>query len=117
MKRKLIILITCIFFIFFQFGIDVRAISSVRFANNDYNTEQLTIIGNKFLIISKNNFAEKLIQKRIDNSFNEIMFTGAFPCELNIEVYTNWITWKIKHRSFLVICYIEDSEHFCFDIQ
>lgn len=118
MKHKIILLIICIISIlFFQFGIDVRAVNSVKITNSDYNKEQLTVIGNKILIISKKDFAEKLIQRRIENTFKEIMFTGTFPCELKIDVYTNLLTWKVRHKSFVVTCYIEDSEHFEYDIQ
>lgn len=118
MKRKVIILISGIILVlFFQFGMDVRAINSMRVSSNDGNTEHITILANKIFIIDKESFAEYLIQRRIDNSYREIIFIDDFPKELEIDVYTNWFTWKISHKNYLIVSNFKDSKEFTFDIQ
>lgn len=118
MKRKMILLIGCIILIlFFQFGMDVRAINSMRVTSNDGNTEHITIIANKIFIFDKDSFAENLIQKRIDNSYKEIRFIDTFPKELEIDVYTNWFTWKIKHKNFLIVSSFDGCKHYSFSIK
>lgn len=118
MKKKMILLIGCIILIlFFQFGMDVKAINSMRVSCDSGNTEHVTIIANKIFIFDGKSFAEHLIEKRIDNSYKEIRFVDAFPKELEIDVYTNWFTWKIKHKDFTIYSHFEDSKQYTFNIK
>lgn len=118
MKRKMIILIGCIILIlFFQFGMDVRAINSMRVSSDSGNTEHITIIANKIFIFDRDSFADYLIQRRIDNSYREIKFIDAFPKKLEIDVYTNLFTWKIKHKNFTIYSRFEDSKQYTFNIK
>lgn len=118
MKRKMIILIGCIILIlFFQYGMDVRLVNSMRVSSNDGNAEHITIIANKIFIIDKKNFVEYLIQRRIDNSYKEIKYIDEFPTELEIDVYTNFFMWKIKQKKFTILSHFEDSKQYTFDIK
>lgn len=96
---------------------DVKAINSMRVSSNDGNTEHITIVANKIFIFDGKSFAEHLIEKRIDNSYKEIRFVDAFPKELEIDVYTNWFTWKTKHKNFSIFCHFKDSKHFIYEIK
>lgn len=117
MKKKMILLIGCIILILFcQFGMDVKAINSMRVSSDSGNTEHITIIANKIFIFDKKSFAEYLIERRVDNSYKEIRFVDAFPKELEIDVYTNRFTWKMNQKKFSIISYFEDSDHYIFDI-
>lgn len=118
MKKKMILLIGCIILIFFfQFVMDVKAVNSMRVSSDSGNTEHITIIANKIFIFDKNSFAEYLIERRVDNSYKEIRFVDAFPKELEIDIYTNWFTWKTKHKNFSIFCHFKDSKHFIYEIK
>lgn len=118
MKRKSTILIILIIFILYsQFCMDTRVVKSIRFSGENDCSEYITALANKLIIFDKESYAMELIQRRIDNSFKEVLFTKSYPDEIEFYVYTNAFTSLIKYQFFKVECYYIDCEKYVFNIK
>lgn len=89
---------------YLQWGRDVKVCDSCIRKNEDYCSEDITIIANKIWIINKEKFANDMVQKSIDNSFKEVKFSYDLrqPNELCITVYTNNRRYWLGESDFIV---------------
>ena len=90
--RAILIGIIVIAFVYLQWGRDVKACDSCIRKNEDYCSEDITIIANKIWIINKEKFAHDMVQKSIDNSFKELCVT----------VYTNNLRYWWGESDFII---------------
>lgn len=100
MKKKiavLVIMIVAFSSIYLQWGRHVEVCNSWNKTGNDYCEENMVIIANKIWICNRKKFGQEMIQKCIDNSFDNIRFSYDLkrPNKLSIKVYTNKVEyWK-----------------------
>ena len=104
-------------FVFFQFGQDVKVNSTTRFSYGNESEEYLVVTANKLFIINKKQFAQEMLQRRIEDSFKEVMFMGNYSDKIEMEVYLNEWTWEANKRAFLIVYERDDSGEYKFDIQ
>ncbi len=117
-KRKVIMIEVIGLFVigilgYLQYGGDVSVYSSRRHTFGNGSTLDLTIIANRLYIRDKEEFAEQMLQRCVDNSFHEIRLSydmNGYPNELSISVYMNPVMWKLKKRVFR-IKYMQDLEY------
>lgn len=98
---------------YLQNGRDVSVCGSHWDTFGNGSTMDITIIANRLYIRDKEEFAEQMLQRCVDNSFREVMFSydmNGYPNELNISVYMNPTMWKLKKRVFQ-IRYEQDLEY------
>lgn len=114
--KKIAALLFCItLFCFLQFGQDVRVNSSIRKSGRDGTEEYLSITANRIFITDKEKFAQEMIERRIENSYKEIYFTEQYPKAIEVDVYLNWLTWKMKRKSFSVVYEYDGDEGYSFN--
>lgn len=72
--------------------------------NENYCSEDITIIANKIWIIDKEKFAHDMVQKSIENSFKEVKFSYDLqqPNELGITVYINKMSYWLRKPDFTI---------------
>lgn len=85
----------------------------------EYYAESITIVANTLYIGNREEFAKRMIQKCIDNSFKEIKFLYGtkYPNELTIIVYLNKISWKQGNESFRIYFVQNDRYGYRYNIR
>lgn len=82
---------------------DVEIVNNhISSAENGYE-EYISVVANKIWIFDKEQMAEDLVERCIENNFHEIMFSydlRGYPNGLHITVYTNEITYKLGNVAF-----------------
>lgn len=116
-KRKVIMIVVGFLAIgilgYLQYGRDVSVYGSRGHTFGNGSTMEITIIANRLFIHDKEEFAEQMLQRCVDNSFHEVRFSydmNGYPNELSISVYMNPTMWKMKKRAFQ-IQYEQDLEY------
>lgn len=104
-------------FLFLQFGQDVKVNSTTRYSHEGGSEEHLVVTANKLYIINKKKFAKEMLQRRMEDSFKDVMFMGNYSDKIEIEVYLNDWTWRTGKRVFRVVYEREDSGKYKLDIQ
>lgn len=117
MKRVIVLIALAAMVCFMQFGWDVKVNSSMRSSGENNTKEYLNITANRICIIDKEEFARKIIERRVENSYREIYFIERYPDEIEVDVYLNWITWKMKRKAFSIIYEYDGSEGYSFKIE
>lgn len=112
--KKFIIIILCmiIYIAYLQWGRDMEICNTVSESFENGYCEDITIIANKLFIKDKEQFAESVIQKCIDNTWKEIRFSydlAGYPQELSINVYMNNYAYKYSKRLGFRITYSQKN--------
>lgn len=103
-----------IFFIYLQYGQNMEICNSTSETFKNGYCEDITVIANKLYIKDKQKFAKLVIQKCIDNSWDEIRFSydlNGYPNELSIDVYTNMYKFTYRKKVSFKIVYSQDAEY------
>lgn len=91
--------------IYLQYGRNVSVVNSNLSLSGGFYEQRLTIVANKIFITDKEQFAEEIIERTIDNSFPDMMFSydiTGYPNRIEISVYTNELSRKLFEKNFLV---------------
>ena len=116
--KKIIVIVVCAAMVcFMQFVQDVKVNSSMRSSGENETKEYLNITANRICIIDKEKFAQEIIERRMENSYREIYFIERYPDEIEVDVYLNRITWKMKRKAFSIIYEYDGSEGYSFEIE
>ncbi len=116
--KKIIALFICIMLIcFLQFEQDVRVNSSMRKSGEDGTEEYLSITANQIFIFDKEKFAQEIIERRIENTYEDIYFTEQYPEKIEVDIYTNWLTWKMRRKAFSMEYEYDGKESYSFKIE
>lgn len=89
----------------------------MRTSGEDGSEEHLAVTVNKIYILDKEETAEKIIEKRIENSYQEIYFIEEYPDVIEVDVYSNWFTRKIRHKTFSIVYEYDGAEGYSYEIQ
>ena len=117
MKKRFIIVFVSVSIItilaYLQFGRDGTAKNSISNVSGNYYEQNLTVIANKLFIYDKENFSEQILERCLDNSFHDILFSydiTGYPDRICISVYTNPLTYSFGIES-IKIQYESTSNH------
>lgn len=118
MKRIIItiilgFLISIIFLIYLQWGRDIEICNTRPETSSNAYFENVTLIANKLYIHDKYEFAESVIQKCVDNSRKEVIFSYdivGYPNKLCIDVYMNNYAFDHRQNASFRITYSQDSK-------
>lgn len=91
--------------IYLQYGRNVSVVNSNLSLSGGFYEQRLTIVANKIFITDKEQFAEEIIERTIDNSFPDMMFSydiTGYPNRIEISVYTNELSRKLFEKNFMV---------------
>ena len=109
MKKRFIIVFVSVSIItilaYLQFGRDVTAKNSISNVSKNHYEQHLTIIANRLLIYDKEKFAEQLLERCLDNSFHDILFSydiTGYPDKIYISVYTNSLAYNLGIETFKI---------------
>lgn len=117
MKKVIILIVFLVTICFMQFGRDVKVNSSMRSSGENDTKEYLNITANRICIIDREEFAWEIIERRVENSYREIYFIERYPDEIEVDVYLNRITWKMKRKAFSIIYEYDGSGGYSFEIE
>lgn len=111
-KKKciILILIVLVVVVYLQYGRDVTIHSNVSNSFDKGTIEYVTIIANRIYILNEEEFAEKVIQRCVDNAYKEIQFSydvNGYPVGVHITVYLNEIAFDLS-RPALEINYTQE---------
>lgn len=109
-KGKIVMMVTMSILVisilgYLQYGRDVSVGGSHWNIFGNGSSMDVTIVANRLYICDKEKFAEQILQRCVDNSFQEVLFSydvKGYPSELNISVYMNPTMWKLKERAFQI---------------
>ncbi len=107
-KRFVVVAVFLVLFailIYLQYGRDVSVVNSNLSLSGEFCEQRLTIVANKIFITDKMQFAEEMIERTIDNSFRDMMFSydiAGYPNRIEISVYTNELSRKLFEKNFIV---------------
>lgn len=89
----------------------------MRTSGEDGSEEYLNITANKIFIFNKDEIAQEIIEKRIENSYREIYFIEEYPNVIEADVYSNWLMRKLGHRDFSVVYEYDGADGYTYKIQ
>ncbi len=101
------------FLIYLQYGREIEAHNSIINNFESGYIEDISIVSNRIFIPDKEKFAYQAIQRIIDNSLKDIMFSydiQGYPNELHITVYMNNSSYN-SGKSKFEISYLQDSDY------
>lgn len=107
-KRFVVVAVFLVLFatlIYLQYGRDVSVVNSNLSLSGEFYEQRLTIVANKLFITDKEQFAKEMIERTIDNSFRDMMFSydiPGYPNRIEISVYTNELSRKLFEKNFTV---------------
>ena len=107
-KRFVVVAVFLVLFatlIYLQYGRDVSVVNSNLSLSGEFYEQRLTIVANKLFITDKEQFAKEMIERTIDNSFRDMMFSydiPGYPNRKEISVYTNELSRKLFKKNFTV---------------
>lgn len=108
MKREIIIRLTIVSLIiqfwYLQYGRDVRVCSSIITSSESGYSQSICIVANKLYISDLNKFADEMVRRCSENSFEEMRFSydiNGYPKEIILSIYVNEMTWKLSGRVFV----------------
>lgn len=107
--RRSVILIGLVLIVliitYLQWGREVKVCDSSIEKSENYYSENLTIITNKIWVIDKEEFANDMVQKSIDNSFKNVRFSYDLgqPNELCIVVFVNNMRYRRGEPNFTIL--------------
>lgn len=107
-KRFVVVAVFLVLFatlIYLQYGRDVSVVNSNLSLSGEFYEQRLTIVANKLFITDKEQFAKEMIERTIDNSFRDMMFSydiPEYPNRIEISVYTNELSRKLFEKNFTV---------------
>lgn len=107
-KRFVVVAVFLVLFatlIYLQYGRDVSVVNSNLSLSGEFYEQRLTIVANKLFITDKEQFAKEMIERTIDNSFRDMMFSydiPGYPNRIEISVYTNELSRKLFKKNFTV---------------
>lgn len=109
MKKRFIIVFVSVSIItilaYLQFGRDVTAKNSISNVSANYYEQNLTVIANRLFIYDKEKFAKQILERCLDNSFHNIMFSydiTGYPDRIYVSVYTNSLTYNLGIETFKI---------------
>lgn len=107
-KRFVVVAVFLVLFatlIYLQYGRDVSVVNSNLSLSGEFYEQRLTIVANKLFITDKEQFAKEMIERTIDNSFRDMMFSydiPGYPNRIEISVYRNELSRKLFEKNFTV---------------
>lgn len=99
--------------IYLQWGRDMEICNTRPETSQNAYFEDVTIIANKLYIHDRYEFAESVIQKCIDNTWQEVKFSydiAGYPNKLYIVVYMNDYAFEHRQNASFRITYSQDSK-------
>lgn len=117
MKKAVVLLVCVVMICFLQCGRDIKVNSSMRTSGEDGSEEYLNITANKIFIFNKDEIVQEIIEKRIENSFQEIYFIEEYPNAIEADVYSNWLMRKLGHRDFSVVYEYDGADGYSYKFQ
>lgn len=107
MKKRVIAIsvfaVLMIYVCYLQFGKDMDVVNSFSMGSSNYRDEDIKVILNKLIVTeSKDEIANDIIQRVLDNSFHTIRFSfdGGYPNKLDVSVYKSEKDRKEGHMLF-----------------
>lgn len=109
MKKRFIIVFVSVSIItilaYWQFGREATVKSSISNVSENCYEQNLTVIANKLFVYDKEKFTEQLLERCLDNSFHDILFSydiTGYPDKICISVYTNSLSYSLGIESFKI---------------
>ena len=102
MIKKIVISICLIsLLLFLQYGRSEHVVSS--YVESKENQE-LVIIANKIIIIDRTQYAQKLLQKILDNKLKNIRLSYDYgiPEKMTVRIYSNRLMYKAHIESYVI---------------
>ena len=107
MKRNLIFIVAALFvctgILYLQLGREPVVNHSTIMKNSDTYDLSLVITLNKLVILNRKNVERMLIQKTLDNDFENVLFSydvHGMPRKIYVTVYANALTYMLNVPAF-----------------
>lgn len=92
--------------LYLQYGRDVKVETGSLNCSSEFYEQKLNVIANKLFVSNKEKFAEKMIERCIDNTFHEVRFSydiTGYPNRIYISVYPNELSRKLGVNHFTIL--------------
>lgn len=106
MKKQYVVtsIVVCVIIIFayLQYGREEKVVSSMANTSDSYYEQEFSVVANKLFIWNKEKYAEKLIEKALENGYKNVRFSydlAGYPKEINIAVYYGM--WSYQHGKLM----------------
>lgn len=105
MIKKILISICLIsLLLFLQYGRSEHVVSSYVECYESTENQELVIIANKIIIIDRTQYAQKLLQKILDNKLKNIRLSYDYgiPEKMTVRIYSNRLMYKAHIESYVI---------------
>lgn len=116
MKKRFIIIgiLICItpFIGYLQCGREEKVISTMTSTSGTFFRQEIVVVANKLVVIDKEKYAEKLVEKAVNNKYKNVRFSYDIigePDEIQISVYRNDWCYKYDLKMIQIVYSVENN--------
>lgn len=106
-------LLAALLCLYLQYGRDMDVYNTISTTSSNYHEERITVIANRLFIVEREQYADYILQKCRENSFQNIRFSydRSKPNALYAEVYLS--EYAIKHgKPVFAFSYTHNGEEY-----
>lgn len=116
MKKQCVVvsIVVCviIIFVYLQYGREEKVVSSMANTSDSYYEQEFSVVVNKLFIWDKEKYAKKLVEKALENEYENVRFSYdimGYPNEISIEVWRDGYCYQQGKRMFSIWSLLDEN--------
>lgn len=116
MKKQCVVvsIVVCviIIFVYLQYGREEKVVSSMANTSDSYYEQEFSVVVNKLFIWDKEKYAKRLVEKALENEYENVRFSYdimGYPNEISIEVWRDGYCYQQGKRMFSIWSLLDEN--------
>lgn len=116
MKKQCVVvsIVVCviIIFVYLQYGREEKVVSSMANTSDSYYEQEFSVVVNKLFIWDKEKYAKRLVEKTLENEYENVRFSYdimGYPNEISIEVWRDGYCYQQGKRMFSIWSLLDEN--------
>ena len=116
MKKQCVVvsIVVCVIIIFvnLQYGREEKVVSSMANTSDSYYEQEFSVVVNKLFIWDKEKYAKRLVEKALENEYENVRFSYdimGYPNEISIEVWRDGYCYQQGKRMFSIWSLLDEN--------
>lgn len=116
MKKQCVVvsIVVCviIIFVYLQYGREEKVVSSMANTSDSYYEQEFSVVVNKLFIWDKEKYAKRLVEKALENEYENVRFSYdimGYPNEISIEVWRDGYCYQQRKRMFSIWSLLDET--------
>lgn len=116
MKKQCVVvsIVVCviIIFVYLQYGREEKVVSSMANTSDSYYEQEFSVVVNKLFIWDKEKYAKRLVEKALENEYENVRFSYdimGYPNEISVEVWRDGYCYQQGKRMFSIWSLLDEN--------